>query len=146
MFPIVVRDDASSARRQLLKAASGTQAAQDPEKYWRVPHTGLPEEIEVQLVETLMGEAIPEPYGCRQRGCALGSPGHLRLVLEGAACAHPAERQSTAPVLAGVEGLSATFGDDPAYLLEAVDRSVELRSNLLWAAHAVGMGASDSRG
>ena len=40
----------------------------------------------------------------------------------------------------------ATFGDDPAYLLEAVDGSVELRSDLLWAAHAVGAGVSDSRG
>jgi hypothetical protein len=51
-----------------------------------------------------------------------------------------------APVLTGIEGRPAAFGDDPAYLLEAVDRSVELRSNLLGAAHAVGTGASNSRG
>ncbi len=68
------------------------------------------------------------------------------VVLEGAPCAHPAERQGTAPVLAGVEGRSATFGDNPTYLLEAVNGSVELRSNLVGAAHAVGAGVSDSRG
>ena len=52
-------------------------------------------------------------------------------MLEGAACAHLSERQSTAPVLAGVKGLSAPFGDDPAYLLEAVDRSLEDRLEAL---------------
>ena len=81
--------------------------------------------------------------GADSGGALRGSPGHLRVVLEGAPGAHPAERQRTAPILAG---LSATFGDDPAYLMQAVDRSVELRSDLLGAAHAVGAGASDSRG
>ena len=57
-----------------------------------------------------MGKAITEPDRRRQRGCALGSAGHLRVVLEGASCAHPAERQGTVPVLTGVEGLSTAFG------------------------------------
>ncbi len=76
----------------------------------------------------------------------LGDAGHLFVVLQGASCAHPAERQGTVPVLTGVEGLSTAFGDDPADRLEAVERSVELRSEFLGAAHAVGAGASNSRG
>jgi hypothetical protein len=122
------------------------QAAQDPEEQWGVPNTGLPEQVEVQLVETLMGEVITEPYGCRQRGCAPWSAGHLGVVLQGAPRANPAERQGPAPVLTGIEDGSAAFGDDPSYLLDAVDGSVELRGNLLGAAHAVGTGASNSRG
>ncbi len=46
------------------------QAGQDPEQYWRVSHAGFPEEDEVQLVETLMGEAIPKPYRCPDNGGA----------------------------------------------------------------------------
>ena len=76
----------------------------------------------------------------------MGSAGHLGVVRQGATGAHPAECQGSAPVLAGVESPSTAFGDDPAYLLEAVDRSVKLRCELLGRAHAVGAGASDSRG
>jgi len=122
------------------------QAPQDPEKQWGLPDAGLSKEVEVQLVETLMSEPITEPYGCRKRGRALASPGHLRVVLQSASRAHPAERQGTAPVPTGIEGGSAALGDDPAYLLDAVDGSVELRGNLFGAAQAVGAGVSNSRG
>lgn len=79
-------------------------------------------------------------------GCPLGSAGRLGVVLESAHRAHPAERQGTAPVLTGSECGSAAFDNDPACPLDAVDGSVELRGNLCRAAHAVGAGASNSRG
>lgn len=67
------------------------QSFQDAQQHGSLSNARFPEEIEVQLVETLMGEPISEPDGGRKGGCTLGHGGHLRVVLQGTAYAHPAE-------------------------------------------------------
>lgn len=79
-------------------------------------------------------------------GCALGSAGHLRIVLQGAAHAHPAERQGTLrSSLAWKASRSPSETTRRTSWRPWIEAS-KLTSELLGAAHTVGAGASNSRG
>lgn len=91
-------------------------------------------------------KAMAESDGRREGSCALGSAGHLGVVLEGASYAHPAEGQGAGTVLAGVEGVPPSVRDEPADLVQALDGGAELGCEFLRGAHAAGAGESSSRG
>ena len=133
---------------ELLQALFGchliAQLFDDPDQERCLSHAGFPQQVGIEFVEALMGQAVAESDRCRQRWLSLRRPGHVCVVLEGAAGCYPAPCDRSASVFAGVESVSSSFGDQPSDLAKSEKGGVEFGLEL-WAAHPAGAGASCSR-